>query len=183
MVMMIGIALGLVTTAMSLGLGRGVVAIHAGPWTAWPHNGGPDIDPYARAILARSGEAPLGREEGLTFLAETDSNGDRLDGRCEYRIANPVPASRYWTIGLATPDGYVIDNPTGRYAFASSDVLRRDAGDFEIDVSQEARPGNWISPGEARKFIVVMRLYDTPFDIESRLDADSFPKITKLGCA
>jgi hypothetical protein len=181
--MMIGIALGLLTTAISLGSGHGVVAVHAGPWTAWPQNGGADIDPYARAILARSGEAPIGREEGLAFLAETDSNGDQLDGRCEYSIVDPVPAARYWTLGLADRNGYVLENPTGRYAFASTDVLRRDAGAFEILVSREARPGNWISPGEAKKFILVLRLYDTPFEMESRLDASAFPKIAKLRCA
>jgi len=181
--MMIGIALGLLTTAVSLGSGHGVVAVHAGPWTAWPKNGGLNIDPYARAILARSGEAPLGREEGVAFLAETDSDGAALDGRCEYRIVDPVPASRYWTIGLADRNGYVLENPTGRYAFASSDILRHDAGAFEILVSREARPGNWLSPGDAKKFIVVMRLYDTPFDLESRLDAAAFPKITKTRCA
>jgi hypothetical protein len=181
--MMIGIALGLLTTAVSLGSGHGVVAIHVGPWTAWPQNGGADIDPYARAILARSGEAPLGREEGLVFLAETDSNGEHLDGRCDYRIVDPIPAARYWTLGLANRDGYVIENPARRYAFASTEILRRDAGSFEIVVSREAQPGNWLSPGEARDFIVVMRLYDTPFDIESRLDSAGFPKITKIRCS
>lgn len=181
--MIVGILLGLLTTAVSLGSGHGVVAIHAGPWTAWPQNGGADIDPYARAILARSGEAPLGREEGLVFLAETDSDGQHLDGRCEYRIVDPIPAARYWTLGLASRDGYVLQNPTGRYAYASSDILRRDTGAFEIFVAQEARPGNWLSPGDARDFIVVMRLYDTPFDIESRLDPAAFPKITKTHCA
>jgi hypothetical protein len=181
--MMIGIALGLLTTAVSLGSGHGVVAVKAGPWTAWPRNGGTDIDPYARAIVARTGEAPLGREEGLLFLAETDSDGSKLDGRCDYRIVDPMPAARYWTLGLANRDGYALQNPTGRYAFASTDILRRDAGAFEIVVSREARPGNWLSPGEQRNFIVVMRLYDAPFEAESNLDPAVFPKITKMHCA
>ena len=122
-------------------------------------------------------------KKAWSFWPETDSDGQRLDGRCEYRIVDPIPAARYWTLGLASRDGYVLQNPTGRYAYASSDILRRDTGAFEIFVAQEARPGNWLSPGDARDFIVVMRLYDTPFDIESRLDPAAFPKITKTHCA
>ena len=181
--MMIGITLGLLLTAASIRSGHGVLAIHAGPWTAWPHNGAPDIDPYARAILAHSGEAPLGREEGLMFLADVDSNGAQLDARCEYRVTDPTPPARYWTLGLASRKGYLLPNPTGRYAFSSSDVLRRNAGSFEINVAKEARPENWLSPGDANGFIFVLRLYDTPIDVDAPLDPNNFPRITKARCA
>lgn len=181
--MMIGIALGLLLTAASLRSGHGVLAIHAGPWTAWPHNGALDIDPYARAILARSGEAPLGREEGLLFLAEADSSGARLDGSCEYRVVDPMPPARFWTLGLASRKGFLLDNPTGRYSYSSSDILRRDAGAFEIAVAKDARPGNWLSAGDAKAFIFVLRLYDTSIDVDAPLDPATFPKITKIRCA
>jgi hypothetical protein len=181
--MMVGIALGLMLTAASLRSGHGVLAIHAGPWTAWPHNGAPDIDPYARAILARSGEAPLGREEGLMFLADADSSGGQLDGRCEYRIVDPTPPARYWTLGLASRKGLLLENLTGRYSYSSSDVLRKDAGSFEITVARDARPGNWLSPGGANSFILVFRLYGTPIDPDAPLDPATFPKITKMRCA
>jgi hypothetical protein len=182
-VMMIGIALGLMLTAASLRSGHGVVAVHAGPWTAWPHYGAPDVDPYARAILAHSGEAPLGREEGLVFLADVDSDGAQLEGRCEYRVADPMPPARFWSLGLASRKGYLLSNPTGRYAYSSSDVLRKDAGSFEITIAKEARPGNWLSAGDAQAFILVLRLYDTSIDVEARLDPGAFPKVMKLRCA
>jgi hypothetical protein len=182
-VMMIGIALGLLLTAASLRSGHGVLAIHAGPWTAWPHNGALDVDPYARAILAQTGEAPLGREEGLVFLAEADSSGARLDGRCEYRVVDPMPPARYWTLGLASRKGFLLDNPTGRYAYSSSDILRRDAGAFEITVANDARPGNWLSAGNAQAFMFVLRLYDTSLDVDAPLDPATFPTITKIRCA
>lgn len=178
-----GLALGLVATVLSLNSGYGFNAMRAGPWTAWPQIGGLDIDPYARAVIARSGEAPLGRDQGLAFVAHDDSSGAPLDGACEYRVVDPLPAARLWTIGLASPDGALIANPTGRYVFSSADVLRREGGGFEISVSREARPGNWLSPGEARDFVLVLRLYDTALDVESRADAANFPRIEKLGCA
>lgn len=182
-VMIAGLVLGLIATAISLDSGYGFGPLRAGPWTAWPEVGGTGIDPYARAVVSRSGEAPLGREQGLAFVARADSDGAALDGRCEYRIVDPLPAARLWTIGLATPAGALIVNPTGRFGYTSREILRHEGGAFDIAVAREARPGNWLSPGEAREFVLVLRLYDTALDVEARQDAASFPKIVKLGCA
>jgi hypothetical protein len=180
--MMAGLALGFLATAVSIHSGHGFNALRVGPWTAWPQTGGPGIDPYARAILAHSGEAPLGRDEGLVFVASADSAGARLDGRCEYRITPPVPAARFWTLGLASPAGALLPNPTRRYAYGSRDILRREGGAFEIAISRAARPGNWLTPGEARDVVLVLRLYETALDVEARHDPESFPNIVKLAC-
>lgn len=178
-----GLALGLLATIVSLNSGYGFSPMQAGPWTAWPGVGGPDIDPYARAVIARSGEAQLSRDQGLVFSASEDSSGAPLEGACEYRITDPVPPARYWTLSLATPDGGLIDNPTGRFGFSSVDVLRREGGAFDITIARNARAGNWLSPGDARRFTLLLRLYDTPLDVEAKTSSDSFPKIVKLKCA
>ncbi len=181
-VMILGLILGLGATAWTLRTGYGFGALRVGPWTAWPQTGVAEIDPYARAALAKRGEAPLGRDQGLAFIATTDSAGEPLDARCEYRIVDPLPAARFWTLGLAAPDGGVLPNPTERFFFTSTNILRREGGAFEIEVARQARPGNWLSPGAARDFVVLLRLYDTPLDTEARQDAGSFPRIVKLGC-
>lgn len=182
-VMLGGLALGLTATVVSLNSGYGFNPMRAGPWTAWPSVGGADIDPYARAVVARSGEAPLGRDQGLVFMAAEDSSGAALDGACEYKIVDPPPAARFWTLSLASPSGALLPNPTGRYGFSSVDVLRHEGGGFEIAVARNARAGNWLSPGDARRFVLLLRLYDTPLDTEARGDANSFPKIVKQTCA
>jgi len=181
--MVAGLVLGLVITVLSLDSGYGFNPLRAGPWTAWPGVGGSESDPYARAVVSRSGEAPLGRDQGLAFVANTDSAGAPLDGACDYAIIDPLPAARFWTIGLASPNGGLLANPTGRYVFSSADVLRREGGAFEISVGREARAGNWLSPGAARSFVVFLRLYDTSLDVDARPDPQAFPKIIKLGCA
>ncbi|MBU6526106.1 DUF1214 domain-containing protein [Methylocystis sp. MJC1] len=182
-VMMVGLALGLLATIVSLNSGHGFNALRAGPWTAWPSVGGGNADPYARAVVARSGEAPLGRDQGLAFIATADSTGAPLDGACEYAVADPLPPARFWTLSLATPTGGLIDNPTGRYGFSSVDILRREGGGLEVVIARNARAGNWLSPGEARKFVLMLRLYDTPLDVEARPDPNNFPAIVKLKCA
>ena len=61
-------------------LTRGVAfgALTIGAWTAWPKTGSVDIDPYARAIIARSGELPIGTGDGVAFYARTDDAGQPL---------------------------------------------------------------------------------------------------------
>jgi hypothetical protein len=181
--MLCGLALGFVVTAATLKEGYGFGAFRVGPWIAWPRAGDPDIDPYARAALARRGEAPLGRDEGLAFVASADSDGGPLDSRCDYRVADPLPAARYWTLGLASPSGAPLANPTERHGYTSADILRREGGAFDLAISRHARPGNWLSPGDANSFVLVLRLYETPLDSAARLDPARFLKIVKLGCA
>lgn len=182
-VMIAGLALGLLATSLTLRAGYGFGALRVGPWIAWPQNGGADIDPYARAALAKRGEAPLGRDQGLAFIARSDSDGGALDGRCEYRIVDPLPAARFWTLGLATPQGTPLQSDGARNILTSSDILRNDDGAFEIAVARATRPGNWLSPGEMRDFVLVLRLYETPLDVDARHEATSFPKIVKRDCA
>jgi hypothetical protein len=181
-VMIAGLLIGFALTAASLGLGRGFGAVRVGPWTAWPSHGGAGVDPYARAMLARAGEAPLGRDQGVAFVARADSSGATLDGRCDYRIVDPAPAARFWTLAAATTSGGLIDNPARRHVFTSAEIARREGGGFEIATAAEARPGNWL-PTARGPFLLILRLYDTPLDTEVAPDPSTFPKILKLGCA
>jgi hypothetical protein len=178
-----GWALGLGLTAIALKSGYGFGALRAGPWTAWPQIGGLEIDPFARAALAKRGEAPLGKDQGLTFVADKDSSGAPLDGRCDYRLTGPLPRARFWTIGLASPAGAPLADHSERQFYASTYLLRRDSGSFDIAIAREARPGNWLSPGDVRGFVVVLRLYETPLDPAARADRAAFPGIIKEGCA
>lgn len=178
-----GLALGFAITAATLRSDYGFGAFRAGPWTAWPRVGGPDIDPYARAALARRGEAPLGHDEGLMFVASADSSGQPLRGGCDYRVDLQLPAARFWTLELASSSGAPLTNPTGRFGYTSANILRREGGSFELAISRNARPGNWLSPGQASSFAMVLRLYETPLDTTTRADPARFPAIVKLGCA
>jgi hypothetical protein len=178
-----GVALGLFATWASLRAGYGFGPLRAGPWTAWPAVGESGSDPYARAAVARSGEAPLGRDQGLSFVAATDDDGAPFDARCDYRVSAPAPAARYWTLSLATPDGGRIDNPAGRFGYTSVDLLRAEGGRFDIAIARNVRAGNWLSPGAARRFVVVLRLYETAIDVDARPDPHAFPKIVKRTCA
>ena len=179
-----GVALGLAATFFSVESGFGFGAVKAGPWTAWPRSGAPEADPYARAALARSGELPLGLSVGLSFFARADSAGALLSGRCSYEISGVLPAARFWTLTAAGPRGYLVANSAGRYGFTSGEILRRAGGAFVITAAPTVQPGNWLPLGSPERFVLVLRLYDTPVSATaSALSAVSLPVIRQTGCA
>ena len=73
--LMIAAAIGLGATWFTLTRGVAFGALTIGAWTAWPKSGSVDIDPYARASIARSGELPIGTGDGIAFYAHTDDAG------------------------------------------------------------------------------------------------------------
>ena len=182
-ILLAGTALGLAATNYLLSAGVSFDEVKAGPWTRWPKSGAMDIDPYAHAMLARSGRLPLGTAEGLSFFAWSDSAGERLRARCNYVVKGPVPPTRYWTLSLYTPTGALVDNAAKRFAFTSAEILRAADGSFEINVSRQARPGNWLPIGNVPAFALVLRLYDTLFDFGmAKVEAKALPQIVKGHC-
>jgi hypothetical protein len=134
-------AVGLGTTWLVLTRGTAFGAVPIGAWTAWPKIGTRDIDPYARATLARTGELPVGSGDGVAFLARTDDGGRPLDGRCDVRIVGTTPQARFWTLTLYDPQGRLIGNSIDRGGFTSQEVVRRADGSFEIAVAPRTRAG------------------------------------------
>lgn len=182
-VLAIGLVGGLGATWFAVARNVSFGAVEAGPWTAWPRTGALDADPYTRASVARSGEAPLGLGEGLVFTARRDSAGDPLIARCSYRIHGRTPQARYWTLTAQTPSGLLLDNPAGRYGFTSAEVVRDAVGLFAIEASREARPGNWLPLSGDGRFDLALRLYDTPVSVVgSRIDPAAVPRIERGAC-
>ena len=173
--------LGLTQYALTRGTAFGAITI--GAWTAWPKTGTADIDPYARAAIARSGELPIGSGDGVAFFASTDDAGRPLDGRCAVTLAGTTPAARFWTVTLYDLDGRLVPNAADRYGFTSQEIARRADGSFEILLAPRARPGNWLPTGGIDRYVVVLRLYDTPVGVATRTAKDApMPAVTAGAC-
>lgn len=182
-VLVVATAIGLSATYYAVTKGSGFGAVVIGAWTAWPKTGTADIDPYARAAIARSGELPLGSGDGVTFSARTDDAGNPLDGRCEITVSGNTPPGRFWTLTLYEPSGRLVANPASRYGFTSFEVLRKPDGRVEITIAPRARPGNWIPTGGIENYMLVLRLYDTPVGVTTRAGRDTeMPAITRKAC-
>ena len=178
--------------AAVIGLGSAWYAISGAPpfgtltlgaWKAWPYNGTQDIDPYAHAAIARSGELPIGSGDGIAFFARADDSGAALDGQCETAISGVTPAARYWTITLYDTDGQLVANSVNRYGFTSQEIVRNADGSFEIIIGPRPRPGNWLPSGASNRYLLLIRLYDTPVGVATRSSRETpMPSITRRGC-
>ena len=177
-----GVGLGATWLAITEGTASGGVTI--GAWTAWPKVGTPGIDPYARAMIARSGELPVGTGDGVAFYARTDDKGTPLDGRCDVALAGITPQARYWTITLYDLEGRLVANSVQRHGFTSQEIIRRSDGTFEITIGPRARPGNWLPSGGIERYLLTLRLYDTPIGLATRTGREApMPTIIQKACA
>ncbi len=176
-------AVGLGTTWVALTRGTAYGGITIGAWTAWPKNGTTGIDPYARAVVARTGELPVGSGDGVAFYAWTDDAGEALDGRCDVLVSGITPQARFWTLTLYDPGGHLVANSIHRQGFTSQEILRKADGAFDIAVGPRARPGNWLPTGGIDRYQLVLRLYDTPIGMATRTGAEApMPMIARRAC-
>ena len=174
---------GLGTTWFALTEGTAFGAITIGAWTAWPKTGTAGVDPYARAAIARNGELPIGSGDGVAFFASNDDSGHVLDGRCDVVLSGTTPQARFWTLTLYDREGQLIANSMDRQGFTSQEIVRRSDGTFAITMAPRARTGNWLPTGGVERYVLVLRLYDTPVGVATRASREApMPSVTTELC-
>ncbi len=179
----IGSVVGLGSARSMLGEKLPFQRVEVGPWSVWPRIGGKDIDPYARAILARQPHLPMGTGEGLVFVAERDENGRILTSRCTVEIFGRMPGSRGWTLRLADTDGRALLSDTMRAAYTDAEIIFAEDGRFSVTTSREAQPGNWLPVGDGLRYKLILRVYDTPISgTAAELRPADMPTIRARDC-
>ena len=117
------------------------------------------------------------------MLAQTDDAGAPLTARCDYRIAGQTPPARLWTLSVEDSAGRVVIEGDEVAAIGSDVLLRDPDGSFEIVLSRNPKPGNWISPDAAERFRIVVRLYDTTARGATGVATLTMPRILRERCA
>jgi hypothetical protein len=174
---------GLGATYLALTRGAAFSALSIGSWTARPKTGTIEADPYARAMIARTGQLPIALGDGVSFTAQADDNGKLLDGRCDVVLSGVTPAARFWTLALYNIDGELVANSVNRYGFTSQEIVRRADGSFEIVVAPRANPSNWLPTGGVERYSLVLRFYDTAVGVSTKAGREvPMPAINARSC-
>lgn len=158
-------------------------AIDIGPWAAWRDAGSPTPDPYTRAFVSRNGALQLGASEGLQFIATTDSDGQRLDRHCRYRIDGTTPVATFWTLVPTAVDGTPIARPGGPAAFNSGRIARAQDGSMQLYVSKTLSPYNWLEITGDGTFALALTIYDTSSFAGVGPTAATLPSIIREACS
>jgi hypothetical protein len=181
--LVIATIVGLGLTWMTATRGTDLGTLTIGAWTARPRTGTSEIDPYARASIARSGELPVGTGDGVAFTATADDKKRLLDGRCDIVVSGVTPPARFWTLTLYDTKGRLVPNALQRYGFTSQEIVRGADGAFELRIASRSRAGNWLPTGAIERYVLMLRLYDTPVGVATRTQRDApMPSITTVGC-
>ena len=181
--LVIAAIVGLGATYLALSRDMSFGSLTIGSWTAFPKTGTADADPYARALLARTGRLPIALGDGVAFLARIDNNGRPLDGRCDVVLSGVTPAARFWTLTLYTSNGELAPNSVHRHGFTSREIVRRADGSFRIMVAPRAEPGNWLPTGGIERYILALRFYDTSVGVATKEGREvPMPAIATRSC-
>ena len=119
-----------------------------------------------RTAVAMIGLGALPPEEAMYPNAMVDGDGSPLSGDNNYRIhfgpGQTPPVGAFWSLTMYDADGFLVDNPIGRYTLGDRDPLHFNSdGSLDILIQHtvpEADKANWL-PAPAGKFAVTMRLY------------------------
>jgi hypothetical protein len=179
----IALAGGAWSVRYALDRGLGMEALAIGPWRAYPDLGTPDASAYARAVVARRGELPLGRAEGLAFQAADDGSGATLERDCSYRIIGEMPVARFWTLYAVDPSMAPLAATGVREGRLQSNAVLHEAdGAVIVTASPHPTPGNWLPLSGSGRMMLVLGLYDTPVASSTEISRVVLPRISKLGC-
>lgn len=156
-----------------------------GPWVMWTNAARADADPYTRAHFARSGMLALSTEVARTYVARTDSDGERLHSSCEYLIEGQDLAAQWWSLTAFDDRGALIPNIAGRHAFTSQTMTIAADGRYVVALSRDARPGNWLPTGGAGRIALVLEIVEARVSTLASTaddDADTLPEIRRVQC-
>lgn len=150
----LGVGFGL--SYFSLEDGRELTATQYGVWSGWPDLGTAQIDPYARAHLARQGMLPLGKGEGVQFFAQKDGAGEPLNGQCQYVLSGNMPNHALWTLQVRDPANQQVFGHVD-----SGSMQYGPMGELRLAIAPKVQPGNWINTDGLRNIELLLTLYDT----------------------
>lgn len=172
---------GTVSALYALNNFEGFNQLTIGQWHASPLYGSADADPYSRAQRSRAALLPLGTAEGQRFVLRYDTDGAKLDPRCDYSLQGKVPSSRFWTLHASD----LTDNPLLKkqglpQALHSQTIWYGNDSSLHISVSSTAQAGNWLAINTTHPYQLVLTLYDTALGSSVGFENPQMPELKRV---
>jgi hypothetical protein len=175
--------LGLGTSWYMIDVGTPLTTEKHGPWVGWTSAGRADADPYTRAHFARLGTLQLTTDIALTYLAYTDSDGNRLHSSCDYSVEGRDAGEHWWSLTVFNDRGDLIANAAQRHGYTSQTVALRSDGTFAVTLAREATPGNWLPTGGAGRLALMFTTFDAATPMLGKAEAPkALPVIRRVQC-
>ena len=182
----IGAALGLGSAWWSVRNGGPAQSrFQVGPWEGSLLAGSTDADLYTRARVAVVGLLALDRRETVYYIARTDSAGQALRSRCQYRIDGVAPPARWWSLTAYAEDHFLFDAAQGRFSLNGALATLDAQGAFHLWTGPIAitdrGADHWLpTPGD-RGLELTLRLYHPSEAVQQNPQALSAPTIERVG--
>ncbi len=181
--LLIGSGLGYFSAHWIISGDVGPLTIRNGGWTLWSKAGLTDADPYTRAHFALRGELPLSGFEEMTFRATEDEAGLELNTGCTYELlSGPVPA-RAWSLTASKPTGEAFSILSARTSFSRDNVVRLKNGNFRVEISTNASPGNWLPISvDDVNFTLKLSMFNPDRSVIEDPSTATLPAVKQISC-
>jgi hypothetical protein len=175
--------------ALALAAGAGYASLRQtgetlanGPWRTNLTTGSAEAGLLHRARVAWRGLWALQSSEVYYFSAITDSDGQPLRHDCRYRVAGKDPDTRWWSVTAYNNDHF-IPNPSHAYSFSKTTVQREADGSWNIYVSREPQPKNWLPSGDQTgELVLSLRCYNPGTNLITNPATIELPRIIREAC-
>ena len=179
--LVIALTTGLSTAWYFVEASSGFSPDRTGAWYSWSRDGRASANPYTRANIARSGRLPVMAKSMLYYTTSHDSDGRVIDAECDYMIIGKDPHAIWWSISAYDGSGRLMDNPAIRHTYNASNVMRAPDGQFQISLSTNPAPGNWLPVDSDYKVRLILRMHRRVADTNSS-GALTLPEIRRTAC-
>lgn len=175
--------LGAGSFALAIAFPRGSAMATSGPWQTDLTVGSAQTGPYMRARIALMGLFALKKTEAVYYIARTDSAGNPLDAKYDYRIEGRDVPARWWSITALGWDFHLIPNEAGRYSFNWANVAREPDRAYVIRLSPNKKEGNWLPAGapDGGSIALTLRLYRPELSVLEKPGSVDLPRIVREG--
>ncbi|MEL6298942.1 MAG: DUF1214 domain-containing protein [Pseudomonadota bacterium] len=153
-----------------------------GAWVVWTAAGDTTGEPYSRARFNLVSSLAISAERIQRFEARFDNEGRRLHSSCTYVLDGTPIDAQWWTLAVFDDRGRLIRNPAQRYGFNMTTVARDGLGRFQITLSRDAKPGNWLPTGTAGRMVLILEVQGAVAGASDGAAPVAPPQIRRTDC-